>query len=256
MRTFAPRIALKNDNNMQAFLLAAGLGTRLRPLTDSRPKALVEVGGVPLLKINILRLAAQGADRIVVNVHHFADMVEEYLATQQWPCEVVVADERAKLLDTGGGLKHASPLFRRDEAVVVHNVDILSRIDLAAMVAQHTCSMAVATLAVSRRSTSRHLLFDGGGNLVGWENRTTGETLWSATPPADGAMALAFSGIAVVSPQLLELLPPATEAYPIIPAYIDIARHHTIRHFEHRADDWLDVGKPATLQQAQTWIHS
>jgi len=246
---------------MQAFLLAAGLGTRLRPLTDSRPKALVEVRGEPLLKINIDRLAAQGADRIVVNVHHFADQVTGYLASRPWPAEVLVSDERDLLLDTGGGLKKAAPFFRPGEPVLIHNVDILSRLDLRALWRQHRESRALATLAVSRRDTSRQLLFDAEGRLAGWHNQQSGETLWAmaptdATPRLEDYTALAFSGIAVVSPQMLDLLPEAVLPYPIIPAYLEAARSHTIRYFQHPAADWLDVGKTKTLQQAQTWIRS
>ena len=227
---------------MQAFLLAAGLGTRLRPLTDSRPKALVEVGGEPLLKINIDRLAAQGADRIVVNVHHFADKVVDYLASRPWPAEVLVSDERDLLLDTGGGMKKAAPLFRLDEPVLIHNVDILSRLDLRALWRRQQESGALATLAVSRRDTARQLLFDAEGRLAGWYNRQNGETRWAMAP--------------TVSPQMLDLLPEATLPYPIIPAYLDAAREHVINHFLHSAADWLDVGKPETLQQAQQWIRS
>lgn len=246
---------------MQAFLLAAGLGTRLRPLTDSRPKALVEVGGEPLLKINIDRLAAQGADRIVVNVHHFADKVVDYLASRPWPAEVLVSDERDLLLDTGGGMKKAAPLFRLDEPVLIHNVDILSRLDLRALWRRQQESGALATLAVSRRDTARQLLFDAEGRLAGWYNRQNGETRWAmapteAAPQTEDYNVLAFSGIAVVSPQMLDLLPEATLPYPIIPAYLDAAREHVINHFLHSAADWLDVGKPETLQQAQQWIRS
>ncbi len=241
---------------MQVFLPAAGLGTRLRPLTDSRPKALVEVDGEPLLKHNILRLSAQGANRIVVNVHHFAGMVVDYLASQPWPCEILVSYERDLLLDTGGGLKKAAPLFRPDEPVVIHNVDILSRIDLVAMLSQHTCSKAIATLAVSRRDTSRQLLFDREGTLAGWENRASGAIRWVHEQHPESITPLAFSGIAVVSPAFLNLLPEASQPYPIIPAYLDIAKHHAIRCFQHSSADWLDVGKPETLQQALTWIHS
>ena len=246
---------------MQAFLLAAGLGTRLRPLTDSRPKALVEVGGEPLLKVNIDRLAAQGADRIVVNVHHFADQVVEYLAAHSWPAEILVSDERTLLLDTGGGLKKAAPLFRPGEAVLVHNVDILSRLDLRALWRRQQESGALATLAVSRRDTARQLLFSPDGRLAGWHNRQSGEVRWAVDtscgePRIGDYTDLAFSGIAVVSPQMLDLLPEASVPYPVIPAYLDAARDHVINHFLHPADNWLDVGKPETLQQAQAWKRS
>ena len=141
-------------------ILAAGLGTRLHPLTDDRPKALVEIYGTPLLELAINRLVDAGAAHIVVNVHHFADMVEDFIASRQWPCRISISDERAMLLDTGGALRHAAPLFERREPVLVHNVDVLSRIDLRDLVRFHSESHNQATLCVSRRSTRRLLAFE------------------------------------------------------------------------------------------------
>ena len=144
---------------MQAFIPAAGLGTRLLTLTEHRPKALVEVGGVPLLKIAIDNLVRQGVTRIVVNVHHFADMLIDYLQSYDWGTEVLVSNEKDKLLDTGGGLKKAAPLFNRDEPILIHNVDILSRINFRDLVELHQQDGNFVTLAVSVRDTSRFLLF-------------------------------------------------------------------------------------------------
>ena len=163
---------------MQAFIPAAGLGTRLLTLTEHRPKALVEVGGVPLLKIAIDNLVRQGVTRIVVNVHHFADMLIDYLQSYDWGTEVLVSNEKDKLLDTGGGLKKAAPLFKRDEPILIHNVDILSRINFRDLVELHQQDGNFVTLAVSVRDTSRFLLFADNGLLVGWNNRTTGEIKW------------------------------------------------------------------------------
>ncbi len=154
---------------MQAFIPAAGLGTRLLTLTEHRPKALVEVGGVPLLEIAIDNLARQGVTRIVVNVHHFADMVIDYLQIHDWGTEVLVSNEKDKLLDTGGGLKKAAPLFHRDEPILIHNVDILSRINFHDLVELHQQDGNFVTLAVSVRDTSRFLLFADNGLLVGWK---------------------------------------------------------------------------------------
>lgn len=237
---------------MQAFLLAAGLGTRLRPLTDDRPKALVEVNGTPLLKIAIDNLIRQGATRIVVNIHHFADLMTDYIGSHRWDAEVLISDERDLLLDTGGGLKKAAPLFDNGQPIVIHNVDILSHVNLAEMVSQHADSMNIATLAACPRNTSRKLLFDTQRQLVGWTNHNTGEYRWTRQMVAN-YKEMAFSGIAVVNPQLLDLLPEADRPYPIIPAYLDIAKNHRISYFEHSESDWLDVGKPETLKQAQTW---
>lgn len=238
---------------MQAFIPAAGLGTRLLPLTEHRPKALVEVGGVPLLKIAIDNLARQGATRIVVNVHHFADMVIDYLQSHDWGTEVLVSNEKDKLLDTGGGLKKAAPLFNRDEPILIHNVDILSRINFHDLVELHQQEGNFVTLAVSVRDTSRFLLFADNGLLVGWNNRSTGEAKWVDELVAKNR-ALAFSGIAVLEPGVLDVLPPCEIPYPIVPAYLNIAKEHRISYFIHSSSDWMDVGTPQSLNKAQSWF--
>lgn len=230
---------------MEGFILAAGLGTRLRPLTDDRPKALVEVGGRTLLDRCIHRLADAGVCRVVVNVHHFGDMVINYLKGHEWPCDVAVSDERSLLLDTGGALRHAAPLFSGSEPVLVHNVDVLSRIDLAAVVAAHEANGDLATLCVSRRDTKRLLSFSPDGRLIGRCNSTL--------PAPNSEPAMAFSGISVVSPALFPLLPDDGHPYPIIDEYIRLTATHRIGCFVHEAADWLDVGKPETLEQAQRW---
>ena len=246
-------LQFKHRSNMQAFIPAAGLGTRLLPLTEHRPKALVEVGGVPLLKIAIDNLARQGATRIVVNVHHFADMVIDYLQSHDWGTEVLVSNEKDKLLDTGGGLKKAAPLFNRDEPILIHNVDILSRINFRDLVELHQQDGNFVTLAVSVRDTSRFLLFADNGLLVGWNNRSTGETKWVGEPIAK-YRALAFSGIAVLDPGVLEVLPPCEIPYSIVPAYLNIAKEHRISYFIHSSSDWMDVGTPQSLNKAQSWF--
>jgi NDP-sugar pyrophosphorylase family protein len=238
---------------MEALILAAGLGTRLRPLTNDRPKALVEVGGRTLLETNIRRLTAAGATRIVVNVHHFADMICRFVAERQWDVPVVISDERALLLDTGGALRHAAPLFSGNAPILVHNVDILSSIDLNKMVEHHTHSMNIATLAASHRDTSRLLLFDHQGHLVGWTNRNNGETLW-ANKPLTAYDTLAFSGISVIDPSLPTLLPEADHPYPIIPEYLHLAATHTIGCYLHNPDQWIDVGKVEALEPAAKLI--
>lgn len=237
---------------MQAFILAAGLGTRLQPLTNHLPKALVQVQGQPLLKIAIDNLVRQGVTHIVVNVHHFADMVCNYLQNQHWDIPISISDERGQLLDTGGGLKKASPLFSKDDPILIYNVDILSHLDLSKLLRKHTDSMALATLVVSQRATSRYLLFDTHEQLIGWENKQTGEAKWVHSV-AENYLELAFDGIALIEPQLLNLLPPSNNPYSIIPSYLEIAKNHSINYFELNPKDWLDVGKPQTLSQAQQW---
>lgn len=222
---------------MEGFILAAGLGTRLRPLTDDKPKALVEVGGVTLLERTIHKLEAANITHIVVNVHHFADKVVDFVNTHAWQAAIDISDEREMLLDTGGGLKKASALFSGRENVLIHNVDILSDIDLQDVERKHEADGNLVTLCVSRRETKRLLEFDERGCLVGRAEQ-----------------GLAFSGISVVSPQLFAMLPAADRPYPVIDEYIRLGRDgQRIGSYLHNADRWLDVGKPETLELAKQW---
>ncbi len=238
---------------MQALILAAGLGTRLRPLTNDRPKALVEVGGMTLLERNLLNLCSQGVTRVVVNVHHFADQIIDFLNSRNWGTEVIVSDERDLLLDTGGALRRASRYFVDSMNIAMYNVDILSPIRLLDLEAEMMVSDAEAVLAVSDRQTSRYLLFSHSGELVGWHNTKTGEYLW-VDKPMDEYKAFAFSGISLFSPALVNLMPEADHPYPLIPELLKLAKHHTIKYLEHNPEQWLDVGKPDTLQQANQFI--
>lgn len=231
---------------MEGMILAAGLGTRLRPLTDSRPKALVEVCGRTLLELCIGRMAEAGIRRVVVNVHHFGDMMIDYIGSRRWPCEVAVSDERPLLLDTGGALRHAAPLFSGREDVLVHNVDILSEVDFHDLEACHRSAGNLATLCVSRRTTRRMLRFSAEGQL---ERRAEGCEADERT--------LAFSGITLVSPELFGLLPEVDHPYPIIDEYLRlVGQGYRIGSYRHPAEHWLDVGKPETLEKASLWYRS
>ena len=236
---------------MEGFILAAGLGTRLRPLTNDRPKALVEINGVTLLERTIRRLEAANVKHIVVNVHHFADKVIDFIKSHTWQAAIDISDERELLLDTGGGLKKASALFSGRENVLVHNVDILSDIDLCEVERQHREQGNLVTLCVSRRTTKRMLAFDESGQLIG-----RAENL----PPAAKSrnpMNLAFSGISVVSPELFALLPEADHPYPVIDEYIRLSHEgYRIGSYVHSPDHWLDVGKPETLALAAAALHN
>ena len=230
---------------MEGFILAAGLGTRLRPLTDDRPKALVEVNGVTLLEHTIRTLETAGIKHIVVNVHHFADKVIDFIGSRKWQATIDISDERNLLLDTGGGLKKAASLFSGRENILIHNVDILSDIDLCDVERKHVAEGNLVTLCVSQRQTKRLLEFDENGLLLG---RADTSHLSPFT------FHLAFSGISVVSPELFALLPKADHPYPVIEEYIRLSREgRRIGSYIHPADRWLDVGKPETLQQAQQW---
>lgn len=243
---------------MKAMILAAGLGTRLRPLTDDRPKALVEVAGHTLLEITLRRLRQFGVREVIVNVHHFADLVVDYLKQNaNFGLRIEISREEI-LLDTGGGLKQAAWFFLEtpDEPFILHNVDVLSTIDLDCMLQFHRQNQALATLAVQERETSRYLLFNSQNQLRG---RRTGrdpepETAPSSDPTPDPSFlhALAFSGIHVIFPRLL---PRLTEegVFSIIPAYLRLAAEgETITAF--RADQyyWRDLGTPENVRQAST----
>ncbi|HEV2275722.1 MAG TPA: nucleotidyltransferase family protein [Acidobacteriaceae bacterium] len=239
---------------MRAMVLAAGMGTRLQPLTNERPKALVEVAGRTLLEITLARLRGEGVRDVIVNVHHFADMVIDYLqANHNFGMHIEVSREEI-LLDTGGGLKKAGYFFlskagHPEEPFLVHNVDVVSTIDLAAMVRSHREKQALATLAVQRRNTSRYLLFDGQLRLCGrqTEKDVSAETAARFPPPVT---ALAFSGIHVVSPRLFAKL---TEegAFSIVTAYLRLAAEgERIQAFEENGAYWCDLGRPESVAQA------
>ncbi|MGH9589281.1 MAG: nucleotidyltransferase family protein, partial [Terracidiphilus sp.] len=228
---------------MKAMVLAAGLGTRLRPLTNDRPKALVTVGGRTLLEIALLTLRLFGVDEAIVNVHHFADTICDYLDENgNFGMRIEISHEK-ELLDTGGGLKKAAWFFLEDggaeanEPFIVHNVDVLSTIDLARMMRQHAEQGALATLAVQQRETSRYLLFDESGQLCGRRNGRDGREEMARLEAH--AQALAFCGIHVISPRLLRYLAGEMReegAFSIIDAYLHLAaRGEKIAAF--RADE-------------------
>jgi mannose-1-phosphate guanylyltransferase len=237
---------------MKAMVLAAGLGTRLRPLTDHRPKALVEVAGRTLLEITLARLRAFGVREVIVNVHHFADMVVDYLkARDNFGMRVEVSREDV-LLDTGGGLKKAGWFFledsSREEPFLLHNVDVISTIDLACMGRAHKQNRALATLAVQKRESGRQLLFDEHERLCG--RRAGRDKDPEIARPAPRLEPLAFSGIHVISPRLFTLMK-EEGIFSIIDSYLRLAA--TGEHIvAFRADEyyWRDLGKPADLQRA------
>lgn len=233
---------------MKAMVLAAGEGRRLRPLTDKTPKALMEVGGVPMLELVIRRLVGAGVDGVIVNTFHLAEQVEAFLKGRDLGVPVSVSQEEV-LLDTGGGLKKAAPFFTDGRPFFVHNSDVYSELDLRAMYNAHAESGALATLAVCDRPTTRHLLFDGRGRLCGRQSLKGGLT-WAAAP-VDRPLRLAFNGIHVVSPELLGRLS-ETGAFPIMDAYLRLAGEGAdIRAF--RMDDryYNDIGDMGKLAEVR-----
>jgi NDP-sugar pyrophosphorylase family protein len=236
---------------MKAMVLAAGLGTRLRPLTNDRPKALVDVGGKTLLELTLTKLRSFGIHDVIINVHHFADMVLDYLhAHENFGMRIAISHEEV-LLDTGGGLKKAAWFFLEDhseEPFFLHNVDVLSTIDLARMVEFHRTQQALITVAVQDRSTSRYLLFDSQMQLCGRRAGSDGKP--ELVRAASQFQALAFSGIHVISPHLLPML---TEdgAFSIITSYLRLAgAGESIYAFCADEYSWRDMGTPENIARA------
>ena len=239
---------------MKAMIFAAGLGTRLKPITDTLPKALVPVGGEPLLAHVIRKLASAGYNHLVVNVHHFPDLIIAYLQQHDFGVKIDISDERDYLLETGGGIAHARP-FLEGEPFLVHNVDILSNLDLAWFRAQHRPD-ALATLLVSERETSRYLLFREDGRLVGWTNLATGEVR-SPYPHLDPSACrrLAFSGIHYMGTDIFRAMSALEmpERFPIMDFYLKACDRYPIYAAIPASLRLLDVGKQDTLAAAENF---
>ncbi|MFO7840664.1 MAG: nucleotidyltransferase family protein [Fidelibacterota bacterium] len=228
---------------MKAMILAAGKGTRLRPMTDIMPKALIEIGGKTLLERAILKLKRADIDEIVVNVHHFADQVEHFLREHDFGIKIHISDEREKLLDTGGAVKKARKYLAGDEPFFVFNVDVISNINLLDMLYLYQMSPAMAILAVRMRGSSRQLCFDRYHHLVGWKNMETGEQ------KGEEGLCYAFSGIQLLHPAIFEYMPKA-ERFSLIDLYLDAAGEHIILAYDHTDGEWMDVGTPERLKKA------
>ena len=237
---------------MKAMLFAAGLGTRLHPFTQNKPKALVEVAGKPLLQWNLERLSAAGFNEIIVNVHHHAGQLIDFIEQLQYPgLSISISDERDQLLDTGGGLKKAGWFFNGDAPFLVHNVDVLTNMDYRRFCSTFEEEQSLAILAVRKRKTSRYLLFNENNLLCGWRNTHTGEEIitrrYSAIYP------FAFSGIQLVSPLLPGLIEEEGR-FSLIDLYLRLSKTHPVSAFVNDTDNWLDVGKPEQLKKAETLL--
>ena len=260
---------------MQSMIFAAGLGTRLKPLTDRIPKALVRVGGKPLIEYVLKNLVAAGSKRIVVNVHHFANQIIEYLQQNDFGVDIRVSDETEMLLDTGGGIKNAAPFFNTSEPVLIHNVAILSNVDLRALY-NYACEAEIeqkvdAVLLVSLRKTKRYLIFNKDMRLVGWTNVDTGEvkspyeTLHELTfmQPYDnnnvtneqyGYTLFAFSGIHVIGNKVFEAMNECSAKFPIMDFYLQYAKDlHFVGKLKNNLK-LMDVGKLDTLAEADAFV--
>lgn len=237
-------------------IFAAGLGTRLKPLTNTMPKAMVPVAGKPLLQHVIEKLRHSGFEEIIINVHHFPEQIIDFVrSNNHFDIRIEFSDESEKLLDTGGGIKKASWFFDDGKPFLIHNVDILSNIDLEKLYNQHLIHNPAATLVASRRETSRYLLFDAENNLNGWINEKTGEikTPYPNFNPSTNTK-LAFSGIHVLDPGVFSYFHLFSDKFSIIDFYLTLCHTQTIKSFLPRDFKMMDVGKTDSLSQVEDFI--
>ena len=225
----------------KAMILAAGLGSRLKLLTEHKPKALLEWEGRPLLEHVVLKLKSAGFTSIIINVHHYADLIMDFVKQKDYfGIQVEFSHEKDELLDTGGGIANASWFFGK-EPFLVYNVDIMSDIDLRAMYQNHLKSGAIATLAVKERVTTRSLLMDKESLLKGWRDNRSGETILCGSD-MEGLSPIAFSAIHIMDAGLFDLFP-AERRFPLMPFYLELAKTHPVNLYRHDRDSWTDMGK-------------
>lgn len=248
----------------KAMIFAAGLGTRFKPWTDKHPKALALVNGKSLLQRNIEYLQQYDIRDVIVNVHHFADHVEETVSTNKgWGSNVLISDERDELLETGGGLLKAKHLFTPGEKFVTCNVDILTDLDISKLLAFHTANHALVSFGVTNRKTSRYLLFDQNNRLCGWRNNKTNEERIAIPPPLEvpvrqerssgGRLEKAYSCVVVFEYDVFHLMEEHgfTGKFSLIDLYLKLAADHLIMGYDHTGDRLVDVGKPESVALAE-----
>lgn len=238
---------------MKAFIFAAGLGTRLFPLTDEKPKAMVEIAGKPMLQMQIERLKKFGFNYIVVNVHHFSEQIINFLKNNDFGVEIKISDETNELLNTGGGLKNAQQFFNEGDIFLVHNVDIYSNIDLRDMYDFHLNSCNLGTMAVKHRDSSNYLLFDETDRLCGWKSYKTHSEIISIKKAYYNEMA--FSGIYVFNYEIFELMQ-RKGSFSIIPELLTIAKTDRIGAYIHDDKEILDLGKPSAIKECEIILNS
>lgn len=234
---------------MKAMILAAGLGTRLKPFTDVHPKALASINGKTLLQRNIEYLKSYGVNEILINVHHFAEQIIQFLAANNnFDIKITISDETNEVLETGGGLKKASWFFDNNNPFVLMNVDILTNMNLHKMLSYHTSHDAIVTLAVSDRASSRCFLWNNLLQLCGWRNRQTGEEKLSKMDL--NLIEKSFSGIHIIEPTFLSFLQ-GEGKFSIVDTYLEVAKTECILGYDHSGDILLDVGKPESILRAE-----
>ncbi len=230
-------------------IFAAGLGTRLRPLTNEKPKALVGVNNRTMLDHTLSKLVDDGIERIVINVHHFADLVISHLEDSEYDCDLIISDERDELLDTGGGLKAAREAFDLTSPILLHNADILTTLLPTQLLKVWEATQPLTLLAVRDRNSSRKLLVNQDDALIGWRNTKTQETRWCTQEDAN-ASEVAFSGVHVVSPEWFDRCQ-MDGIYSITESYLRLATNHRIEILRHDTDAWYDVGSLEKLKAAE-----
>lgn len=241
----------KIKKEVTAFIFAAGLGTRLRPLTNDIPKALVSFRDMPLLGHQILKLKSFGISRFVINIHHFGDKIIDYLkANNNFGVDIFISDERDELLDTGGGLKKATSLLG-DGPILIHNVDILTNLDLAKFLASHDESNNIATLCVKEQESDRVFLFDEIETLCGWRNNNTGEEIISRQTTT--CTPLAFTGIHILNREFVEKIP-QKGVFSIVQSYLELCKTEPIGIYKDKSSNWIDVGTPESLKEAEHYF--
>jgi NDP-sugar pyrophosphorylase family protein len=234
-----------------ALLFAAGLGTRLKPFTNEHPKALAQVNGKTLLQHNIEYLQGFGINKVVVNVHHFANQIIDIVKENNgWGSEIIISDETSEVLETGGGLIKAIPLFSNAENIVIMNVDILTDLNIEQMFQQHINTNALATLAVTNRTTSRYFVFNNDNELCGWMNTKTNELKGIENFDEAQHTKLAFSGIHIINKKIFSLIKQQGK-FSMVDVYLDLMKTNDIIDFNHSKDKFIDVGKPESIAIAE-----
>jgi len=235
---------------MKAMIFAAGLGSRLKPYTETMPKALVPVTGIPMIEILVKHFLNNGINDIIINVHHFANQVIDFLKmNNNFGANISISHEEELLLDTGGGLKKAAWFFNEKDPFLVQNVDVISDLNYQDLLKKHNNSKAIASLAVSNRETSRYFLFDENMQLCGWENTKTGEVK-IVRSKALYLKRFAFSGIHIIDPSIFSYMNQDGK-FSVVDTYLELAANHKIIGFEHNPENWVDMGKPEELLKAE-----
>lgn len=233
---------------MKAMILAAGLGTRLQPITQDIPKALAKINDLTLLEILITRLKRFGIKEVIINIHHFADQIADFIEEQkQFGINISFSDERDQLMDTGGGIKHAEWFLNDGKPFLVHNVDVISTIDLNDFANYHKKCDCLATLAVRKRKTSRYFLFNDNEVLCGWKNVSSGKQIITNQSPI--IHPLAFGGIHIINPEIFDLIE-RTGKFSIVDEYLRLSYNYKICAYRHDNTEWLDLGSVENLKQA------